>query len=748
MKRIFHLSLLLAFAATALAQKKVYIPDEWRQNRTDTLLYAESDPDNKYTWSKSRSVESDNVIIFWDKFYGSTPPHKLSKSNFYYVDIPDLLAKCESFFELEINQLGFVDPQNSNLNKYKVMVLMNHTTEWTCYGGGYDFEVSALWLNPSTCKPVGHSVAHEVGHSFHYMCFAEACGHNHWGSSTDNTGFHLACGNGQAIWEQTAQWQAAQSYPELMFSQSYPIFRYTHNYAFSHEWHRYQSYWFHYFINQYYNDIQTVAKVWNQPMKNQSNGTASDFNQALMALKGLSVRDLYKLYFDYACRCVTWDLEATVPYRQAFIGDFEYRCVLVDDEEDSSTAVGGDLKSPTYQVAMASCPQGTGFNVIPLQLPAAGTEIKTTLTGLVVGSPLLDADPGEFYNGDSNYEKSELRRYINGGPRASRGFRMGYVALMQDGSRRYFSEDSVYCQGAQQATADFSMTVPEGVSQLWLVVSPALKSYVTHRWDDKIDKDDMWPYRFSLEGTDISTSATVYVTPTLDGRPIADCTFTYDVKFPRDTQGYSGTTVTISGKAFATLGTAFQLDPSTISTKMQSWSSQGPANGRIMFYAVKPDGTLANSNSTANGYGHWFNASGNVCAYASGYVFSEYYPTLNTFSLGQYPGKCAEGKSYTIRQALRYRKNPKEYAQANFVFNITVGGSAATASLRSIEYKDPRLVVGDVNGDGYVDVADIAAIIDAMAGNDQSSASAADVNGDGVVDVADISAVIDIMAGQ
>ena len=285
MKRIFHLSLLLAFAATALAQKKVYIPDEWRQNRTDTLLYAESDPDNKYTWSKSRSVESDNVIIFWDKFYGSTPPHQLSKSNFYYVDIPDLLAKCESFFELEINQLGFVDPQNSNLNKYKVMVLMNHTTEWTCYGGGYDFEVSALWLNPSTCKPVGHSVAHEVGHSFHYMCFAEACGHNHWGSSTDNTGFHLACGNGQAIWEQTAQWQAAQSYPDMMFSQSYPIFRYTHNYAFSHEWHRYQSYWFHYFINQYYNDIQTVAKVWNQPMKNQSNGTASDFNQALMALK-------------------------------------------------------------------------------------------------------------------------------------------------------------------------------------------------------------------------------------------------------------------------------------------------------------------------------------------------------------------------------------------------------------------------------------------------------------------------------
>ena len=754
MKKILCLSCLFtALALPALAQKKVYIPDEWRQSRTDTLLYAESDPDCKYTWSKSRSVESDNVIIFWDKFYGDKAPNELSKSNFYYVDIPDLLAKCESFFDLEINQLGFVDPHNSNLNKYKVMVLMNHTTEWTCYGGGYDFEVSALWLNPSTCKPVGHSVAHEVGHSFHYMCFAEACGHNHWGSSTDNTGFHLACGSGQAIWEQTAQWQAAQSYPELMFSQSYSIFRYTHNYAFSHEWHRYQSYWFHYFINQYYNDIQTVAKVWNQPMKNQVNGTASDFNQALMALKGLSVRDLYKLYFDYACRCATWDIDACAPYRQPYIGNFEYRCVLVDDGESAdATAAGAALQSPTYQVALASCPQGTGFNVIPLQLPAAGTEVKTTLTGLVVGAPLLDADPGEYYNGDSRYETASLRRYINGGPRASRGFRMGYVALMEDGTRRYFAEDSIYCQGAMQTTADYTMTMPEGVSQLWLVISPALKTYVTHRWDDTIDKDDMWPYRFSLEGTDISTSAVVYATPTLDGRDIADCTLTYDVAFPRDTQTYSGASVAVSGRAAATLGTAFQLETASISTKMQTWSSQGPANGRIMFYAVKPDGTLANSGSTANGYGHWFNASGNVCAYASGYVYSEFLPSSLTFYLGQYPGRCAEGKSYTVRQALRYRKNPKEYAQANFIFNITVGGSSATTSLRSIDYQNPDAVggiEGDVNQDGSVDVADIATVISVMAGGeDETTVKRADVNGDGSVDVADIGTIISVMAGK
>ena len=57
---------------------------------------------------------------------------------------------------------------------------------------------------------------------------------------------------------------------------------------------------------------------------------------------------------------------------------------------------------------------------------------------------------------------------------------------------------------------------------------------------------------------------------------------------------------------------------------------------------------------------------------------------------------------------------------------------------------------GDVNGDGVVDVADIASIIDVMADNGQSSMvngqSSADVNGDGIVDVADIASVITIMA--
>ena len=65
----------------------------------------------------------------------------------------------------------------------------------------------------------------------------------------------------------------------------------------------------------------------------------------------------------------------------------------------------------------------------------------------------------------------------------------------------------------------------------------------------------------------------------------------------------------------------------------------------------------------------------------------------------------------------------------------------------NVTYPEPEVIEGDVNGDNTVDVADIANIIDVMAGSADASSALADVNKDGTVDVADIATVIDIMAG-
>ena len=675
MKRLLSLSfLLIAFATMSWAQKTVYIPNEWRNPwPSDSLLYNESDPEGKYTWSKTRSVESDNVIVFWDKNYGTKKPSESPSA--YRVDEQDLLQKCEAFFDLEINKLGFVDPLTSNLSKYKVMVLMNHTTEWVCYGGGYDYQVSALWLSPSTCKPVGHSVAHEVGHSFHYMCYAEHSGHKD--SQTDNTGFHLPCGSGQTIWEQTAQWQANQSYPSEMFNQSIGIFRKSHNLAYSHEWHRYQSYWMHYYLCQHYNDITTVAQVWNQPMTGQSSGNATDFNQALMKLKGLDAKGLFRLYYDYAARCATWDFDACEPYRNPYIGDFDYRCVALGDT--------------AWQVALASAPQASGFNIIPLKVPAEGTVVTTRFTALPANSKLAEGDPAEMLNGDAQWVATNRTTYVRPSNAAKRGFRLGYVALLNDGTRQYVQQDSIYCEGNAELTSQVSVTVPQNTKQLWLVVVPAPTTYVQHKWDDKITNDDQWPYRFSVEGTTLGSKAQVYVPAQIDGRDVADVTLTYDVWLPK-LNSYDAVSVTISGQAQALLGTAFQMTPTDLAGKMQAWASSGPSVGKVMFYPLNPT-TLArvNRNSTANGYGHWFSASGVVTDYGNGYVYSEFAPAGLTFSIGQYPGKLSVGQTYTIGQALRYRQSSNQEATARFVFHIHITDSQYGAELLSYEYTDPRL---------------------------------------------------------
>ena len=57
-------------------------------------------------------------------------------------------------------------------------------------------------------------------------------------------------------------------------------------------------------------------------------------------------------------------------------------------------------------------------------------------------------------------------------------------------------------------------------------------------------------------------------------------------------------------------------------------------------------------------------------------------------------------------------------------------------------------LMGDVNDDGAVDVADIATVIDVMAGKAPEYKDKADVNNDKTVDVADIATIIDIMAGK
>ena len=88
-------------------------------------------------------------------------------------------------------------------------------------------------------------------------------------------------------------------------------------------------------------------------------------------------------------------------------------------------------------------------------------------------------------------------------------------------------------------------------------------------------------------------------------------------------------------------------------------------------------------------------------------------------------------------------QSPSDKPMRTLAFQLAEIPTATTYYFDNIVF-EIEAVKGDVNGDGVVDVADIASIITVMAAGSYSTA--ADVNGDGWVDVADIASVISIMS--
>ena len=135
-------------------------------------------------------------------------------------------------------------------------------------------------------------------------------------------------------------------------------------------------------------------------------------------------------------------------------------------------------------------------------------------------------------------------------------------------------------------------------------------------------------------------------------------------------------------------------------------------------------------------------------------------PTIDI--TGHYYGLYDQGKTSTLRMKSGsftlepdiYNLNGLDLAPDYFILEPEDGyfdpelGSVTTDGTNS--YRGTIVIgfskQGDVNGDSMVDVADIASVIDCMAGSTEVDGKKADVNGDKNVDVADISSIIDIMA--
>lgn len=190
--------ILLLLSLHAVAQKKIYIPEDLRgMNLNDTASQ----------WCYQRSAQTDNLIFFWERGFGDdlqNPPSL--EGHPMHFDLQNLQDRVEGFYHFFRDTLKFTLP-GSKADHYKMMVMVMYSLEGTAYGGTYDNYIGALWVAPNRIQDRKlNCLAHELGHSFQSQVMADSVGEA-WG--------------GSGFFEMTSQWMLWQVNPDWVKDEQY-----------------------------------------------------------------------------------------------------------------------------------------------------------------------------------------------------------------------------------------------------------------------------------------------------------------------------------------------------------------------------------------------------------------------------------------------------------------------------------------------------------------------------------------------
>ena len=107
---------------------------------------------------------------------------------------------------------------------------------------------------------------------------------------------------------------------------------------------------------------------------------------------------------------------------------------------------------------------------------------------------------------------------------------------------------------------------------------------------------------------------------------------------------------------------------------------------------------------------------------------------------------AASGETVTIKV---YDKAKGRAVRINESFSFLSQGQEGEPS-SPVNLTMKMYTLGDVNDDGFIDIADVTSVLAIMAGKGGSNLinEAADVNEDGYIDIADVTSVLSIMAGK
>ena len=546
-------------------------------------------------WSFNRSMESEHFVVFWEKGFGSDP----TKAQTYRFNPKTVLQNAEKIWDTYVTQLGFLVPGRSTTDTYKIQLYVLYQSEWRADASGVDGKMGIGHMSAGAIGARGgHTVAHEIGHTFQYLVSADL-GQQHG----YNYGYGEGASGGNGWWESCANWQAYKVYPERQFTDGEYFEGHLpkcHLNLLHEDW-RYENC----FVQDYWcmkHGQDFIGRLWRESNKPE------DPVETYKRLNKLSQDQLCDEFYEGFARMATWDIDGIRDRATHRIGQHQSHLTHTDEG--------------AWRVDAAYCPQNYGYNIINLNAAAGGTVVKAHFKGIA---------------GADGYRKINVDKA---------GWRYGFVAYTQDGQ-------TVYGETARDKEGTATLTLPDGCQRLFFVVMGAPTEHWRHPWDDNAQNDEQWPYEVTFEGTDLYGQFPEY--PADYER--RDTTVYINAELAYDGSSYTSTRVQYD---MAAISQALGLSTQQLKSLGRTASSNPRFVGVDANGTIHTGTTTSTSSSTC--YGHWFTAQGNVCNYdSSARIFAELYPDTYNCYVGQYPGRLTRGHTYTIRQAVQYLHEGKRY---------------------------------------------------------------------------------------
>lgn len=420
-------------AVTKSVGKQIYVPT-WMMGD----VYNSTN-----NWSIERSKQSKNWILFWEPGFGTDPG----------AIVDQCLTLAEKSFELYADTLKFIHKGSSKTDNYKMIIRLRYGTEWEASGSGVDNTIGLLTLTSwALTSRGGQTIAHEVGHCFQYQVHCDNNDNNGW-----MYGYGTSGAGGNGFWEQCAQWQAYQVFPEQQFTSEWfsGYLNAVHKHPL-HEAPRYNNY----FIQDFWTfkrgrDI--IGNLWNLSKYPE------DPLETYKRINGLTQNQLNDEMWECGARFASWDIP------------------LISSNGASKIASRPQPKMNNagdnyWKIDSTVCLENYGHNIIKLNVPAGGKKVTASFEGLA---------------GSAGFRKLY--------PTAA-GWRFGFVAMKFDGTRVYGDIQSA-SMSVDGGKALVTFECPALTSRLWLVVSGAPSVHWRHAWDDNDSNDEQWPYQVKFNNT-------------------------------------------------------------------------------------------------------------------------------------------------------------------------------------------------------------------------------------------------------